>query len=161
MMEFGSLADLAMHLTQETVGGLVAAKDGVKAAVELLDKAAKAEIGTYQEASGPFGAWPELADSTKEDRLRKGFTENDPLLRSGDLRESIHHEAEDWEGTVGSDSDVMVWQEFGTSKMPPRPVLGIALYDNLDKIQDMIGHAAVSGFVGASPIHPSLGYDIS
>ena len=160
MIEFGDLRELAMHLTDETVGGLVNAKKGVKAAVEMLDKAAKAEFGIYQEASGPFAAWAELADSTKEDRLAKGFSENDPLLRSGELRDSIHHEAEDWEGIVGSTSEIMLYQELGTSRIPPRPVLGIALYDNLDRIREMIGHAAVSGFVGGQRMAPSLGYDV-
>ena len=55
----------------------------------LVEEEAKAEIGTYQDQAGPFIAWPELADSTKEDRTRQGFTENDPGLRSGAMRDSI------------------------------------------------------------------------
>lgn len=46
-------------------------------------------LGHYQTATGPFGSWPELADSTKADRVRQGYTENDPLLRSGQMRDDI------------------------------------------------------------------------
>ena len=34
---------------------------------------------------------------------------------------------EELEAEIGSDSQIMVYQEFGTSKMPPRPVMGPAL----------------------------------
>lgn len=160
MIEFGSLGDLARHLMQETVGGLTNTQHGLKAAAELLEREAKAEFGTYQQAVGPFEAWPDLADATKADRVAKGFTENDPLLRSGGLRDSIQHEVEEWEAIIGSEDPIMLFQELGTERIPPRPVLGTALWRNIDRIQQLVGFAAASGFVGGSPIDPSLGYDI-
>lgn len=160
MIEFGSLGDLAHHLMSETVGGLKNTQHGLKAAAELLERQAKAEFGTYQQAIGPFDAWAELADATKADRVARGFTENDPLLRSGELRDGIKHEVEDWEATIGSEDPVMLFQELGTENMPPRPVLGTALWLNIDKIQQLVGFAAASGFVGGEPIDPSLGYDL-
>lgn len=176
MIEFGSLADLALHLTKATVGGLVATKSGLARAAEVLEKEAKSEFGHYQDAIGPFPEWPELADSTKDDRTAKGFTENDPLLRTGDLRDSIHHEVDEWEAVVGSTSPIMPFHEFGTSKMPPRPVLGTALYRRMDQIVGLIGRTAVAGLVGLDPsgnghyaarevdemtdVHSSLGYDV-
>lgn len=160
MKEFGSLAALADHLMAETVGGLATVKHGLKLSAELLEKAAKDEVGHYQEAVGPFSAWPELADSTKADRVSKGYTENDPGLRSGEMRDSIEHEAGEWEAVVGSNDEKLVWFELGTEKQPPRPVLGTALYRNLDKVQQLIGNAAVAGFVGGTPINPALGYTI-
>lgn len=176
MIEFGSLADLALHLTKETVGGLVATKTGLTRAAELLERQAKSEFGHYQDAVGPFPEWAELAESTKEDRLAKGYTENDPLLRSGDRRDSIVHEVGEWEAIVGSTDEKMPFSEFGTSKEPPRPVLGSALYLRMDQIVDLIGRTAVSGLVGydvsgnghyaardvgdMTDIHGSLGYDV-
>jgi len=177
MMEFATLADLAHHLTRDTVGGLVATRKGLEVATAILQKEAKAEFGHYQDTEGPFPEWAELADSTKEDRLQQGFTENDPLLRRGDLRDSVERESGDWEGTVGSTSEIMPFHEFGTAKMPPRPVMGPALYRKAEEIAELIGSFAVSGLVGYQPastllyglrdmegmtnIHRSLGYGVN
>jgi HK97 gp10 family phage protein len=160
MIEFPSLAHLAHHLVLDAVGGLEGTKDGLEEAAALLEKTAKAEFGTYQDAIGTFAAWAELADSTKADRAAKGYAENDPLLRDGTLRDSIEHEVEEWTATVGSTSELMPYFEFGTSKMPPRPVLGPALYHQADKIAKMIGGYAAHGLIGGKPIHSTLGYDI-
>src|ERR1700735_5045577 len=51
-------------------------------AIMIRDEA-KAAIGTYK------FRWPHLAESTQEDRLRKGFSEDEPGLRTGEMRESI------------------------------------------------------------------------
>lgn len=176
MIEFATLADLAHHLTRETWGGLAATRQGLEVATAILQKEAKAEFGHYQAAEGPFPAWAELADATKEDRVMQGFAENDPLLRTGNLRDSIERETNDWEGIVGSTSEIMPFHEFGTAKMPPRPVLGPALYRKAEEIAELIGSFAVSGLVGYQPgatslyglrdiegmtdIHRSLGYDV-
>lgn len=53
-----------------------------------LQKEAREEVGHYQEAAGPFPAWSPLADSTMDDRIRKGFTPDDPGLRTGGMRDS-------------------------------------------------------------------------
>lgn len=177
MIEFASLADLALHLTRDTVGGLVRTREGLEVATAILQKEIKGEFGHYQPAEGPFAAWPELAESTKADRVAQGYTENDPLLRRGDLRDSIERESSDWEGIVGSTSEIMPFHEFGTSKMPPRPAFGPALYRKAEEIAHLIGSFAVSGLVGYQPgatslyglrddsdmssIHQLLGYDLN
>jgi phage gpG-like protein len=160
MMEFDSMADLAHHLMQETVGGLTQVKKGLEAAAVLLEETAKEEIGHYQEAIGPFDSWAPLAESTEARKAAKGYPPDSPLLATGAMRDSITHETESWEATVGSTDPKMVYHEFGTARIPPRPVLGTALYKKLAKVQKLIGNAAVSGFVGGDPIHPSLGYDV-
>jgi hypothetical protein len=38
MMEFATLADLAHHLTRDTVGGLVATRKGLEVATAILQK---------------------------------------------------------------------------------------------------------------------------
>jgi hypothetical protein len=118
-----------------------------KAAV-VVEKRAKEKIGEYQDQAGPFIAWPELADFTKEDRLSKGFSENDPGLRSGEMRDSIEHVVIDNEAHVGSDDDKLVWFELGTVNQPPRSVLGGAVVDEMDKILEIIGDEAVASLVG-------------
>jgi hypothetical protein len=37
----------------------------------------------------------------------------------------------------------MVYQELGTDRIPPRPVLGPAAYKNKDKIERILGEAVV------------------
>lgn len=118
-----------------------------KAAI-IVETRAKEKIGEYQEEAGPFIAWPELADSTKEDRLRQGYTENDPGLRSGEMRASIEHQVADGEAQVGSDDDKLVWFELGTVKQPPRSVLGGAVVDEMDRIIEVVGDHAVTALVG-------------
>lgn len=161
MIEFASLADLATHLVRENAMIEIGAHEGLELASIILQREAKDEFGRYQDGIGPFPEWAELAESTKEERVRLGFTENDPLLRSGELRDSIEREATKMEAIVGSTSDIMPYHEFGTAKMPPRPVLGITLYRKAEEIGRLIGSYSVSGLIGEDPIHPSLGYDLS
>lgn len=143
MPEFSSFADLAKHLDRvsreipKTVG---AALEKVGKRVEST---AKDKIGHYQDASGEFPAWPELKDTTKADRLRKGFTENDPELRTGELYGSITHDVSrsgtEHKLTVGSDLDIALWQEMGTDHIPPRPFIGPAMFENEASGQEIIG----------------------
>lgn len=158
--EFRDLAALAAHFVELKLAEVIALEEGLKVAVSAIEETARGELGTYQPEVGPFQDWAELADSTKEDRLRQGYTENDPLLRSGELGDRFSHEVVGLEGAAGSPDDKMVWLEFGTEKMPPRPVWGPAAFRNHGKILRIIGAAAVTGLLSGSGIHPSLGYDL-
>jgi len=147
-----SLADMALHLLEAEARMLVTLEHGLEKAAAEIDKAAKDKIGEYQAANGMHDAWPELADSTKEDRVRKGFTENDPLLRSGELRDSMGHETKGLEAAIGSTSDIAVYQELGTDKIPPRPFLGAAAYEHIDEVKKIVGGAVITGIVGGSAL---------
>jgi phage gpG-like protein len=116
----------------------------------VVEKEAKAEIGHYQGAAGPFSAWPELADATKEDRLKSGFSENDPLLRTGELRDSIEHTAGVDEAVVGSNSDIAVYQELGTQHIPPRSFLGGAAVRKGEEVANILGRHVVKALAGGS-----------
>lgn len=150
MKEFNSLGAFAEHILKAAVAEEIAIRAGLSKAAKLVEKEAKAEIGTYQEAIGDFAAWAELAESTKEDRLRKGFTENDPLLRTGELRDSIGMtmSTAGLEAQVGSDLDIAVWQELGTQHMPPRSFLGGAMARKLPEIKSILGASVLAGLVG-------------
>ncbi len=124
MKSFANLASFSAFLLERARATQEAHGAALEAAAVIIEKEAKAEIGHYQNAAGPFDAWAELADSTKADRVAKGFPANNPLLRSGELLHSISHSVEGDHAVVGSDSDIAVYQEMGSSRIPPRSFLG-------------------------------------
>ncbi len=148
MIELHGFLELAAKLGETALAQHEMEHHALEKVARVVDKRAKEKIGEYQEQAGPFAGWAELADSTKEDRLRQGYTENDPGLRSGEMRDSIEHVVRDGEAQVGSDDDKMVWFELGTSKQPPRSVLGGAVVEEMDKITEIVGTSAVAALVG-------------
>lgn len=159
MKQFGSLAAFAAELVTLDAKVRAQLEEGLKKVALKVEKTAKDEIGTYQSAVGPYPAWEPLADSTRADRVSKGYTENDPLLRSGQLRDSISHVTRGLEADIGSDSDIAVFQELGAAHIPPRPFLGPAVEHNHAAIRKMIGGAVVKGLLGGGSIPASLEYD--
>lgn len=110
-------------------------KEGLEKSAELIETTAKEEIGTYQGGAGPFGSWPELAEATQEERSKKGFSPDDPGLRTGQMRDGIQHKlVSDTEAAVGSDDDELLWFEVGTKHQPPRSVLGLAAVNKEEEI---------------------------
>ncbi|MGD0188894.1 MAG: phage virion morphogenesis protein [Roseiarcus sp.] len=97
----------------------VAIQLSVEKAASLVRANARDAIGNADNGYG----WAPLAESTIADKERQGYTTPAPLLRTGELRDSIgitmgHHVA--W---VGSNNDKAVWHEFGTNRIPPRPFI--------------------------------------
>jgi hypothetical protein len=144
------------------IGLLGAAASGMhEAETKALEKAAKVveaeakrEIGEYQAGAGPFAAWAELADYTKEDRLKRGYTENDPGLRTGEMRDGIGHAVHGSEAVVGSNDDKLVWFELGRAGVnggepqPPRSVLGIAAVHKSKEVAHICGETVVMRIAG-------------
>lgn len=147
-----TLAEMALHLVTAEAKLLVSLEHGLEKVAATIDQAAKDKIGEYQAANGMHDAWPELADSTKAERSRLGFTENDPLLRTGELRDSISHETKGLEAAIGSTSDIAVYQEMGTDKIPPRPFLGAAAYEHIEDVKKIVGGAVITGIVGGKAL---------
>lgn len=104
---------------------------------QVVEDEAKRLIGTYDYDP----RWPELADATKKDRVDQGFPENDPGLRTGEMRDSIHHHVDRPRHTVhiGSDNDHLVWFELGTVHQPPRTVLKGALLNVSERLVHELG----------------------
>lgn len=148
----------AVHLRRSAFLEYEALRVGLKECAKKIKKTAKDEIGHYQPEVSSFPAWKELAPSTKKDRVRKGFSENDPLLRTGEMRDSIGYRVERLEAAIGSTSDIMVYQELGTKNIPARPVLGPAAFRNKKFIQETLGLAAVSGIMGGKSL-TTLGHN--
>ena len=113
-----------------------------KAAEEIRDSA-RAMIGTED------AEWAPLAESTVSEKERLGYTgkvsATDPLLRTGELRDSIEvRDVSPSRAIVASDDPVLAYQEFGTSRIPPRPVIGAALFRSKAAIEKILGTAAAS-----------------
>lgn len=107
-------------------------REALKAGAEVIEKEAKRVIGTYD-----YG-WPQLAQSTQTERSRLGYPANEPLLREGNMRDSIEHTIIDaHHAEIGSDSDIAVYQELGTATIPARSFLaGAAVHKEKEIAQE-------------------------
>lgn len=114
--------------------------------VKEIEETAKEEIGVYQPAFGPFEAWAPLAESTKADRVRLGYSEDEPLLRSSELRDSIQSEVVGLAAIVGTKSEIGIWQEVGTNHIPPRPFIGPAYVRKIDPLMESLSLIVSRGF---------------
>ena len=151
-----SLVDFAQHLGRLDIAVEMENRRLLEHAARVIEKEAKDEIGTRQDAAGPFEAWAPLADTTihgfdghpgKAD-LGHSPPDYDPLLRKGDMRDSIEHTVIGYEAHVGSNSDVAVWDELGTEKMPARSFLGGAAVRKRDEVGHIIGWTTVNILLG-------------
>ncbi len=155
MKEF-SLLGFIEHAALMAVEVVAAEHHALEHAAELVEAEAKASVGHYQAQSGPFAAWAELADATKDDRVAQGFPANEPELRTGELRDSIEHTVTGHEAEIGSDSEVMEYHELGTAKMPPRSILGGAAARKADQVAEIFG-AEVVGVLASGQLGLSMG----
>lgn len=132
----------------------------MRQAARLVQREARSYIGTYQPAAPPFVAWAPLAYTTLHGgrtatgqyfpgKIALGYAPPDnPLLRTGAMRASIQHRVSvgrhHAEAEIGSNSQVAVWQELGTARIPPRSFLGSAAARNADAIADLLGRAGIA-----------------
>jgi len=86
-------------------------------------------VGHIKRVFGDLNKLATLKESTQAERVRQDYTPNDPLLRSGELRDSITSEAAGSISAVGSTDPKMPWLEYGTHKMVARPAIGIGTHD--------------------------------
>lgn len=149
MIEFNSLGAFGRHLTRLALEGEAVTHHITAEGAEHIQHAAQKKIGEYQSHSGPFPGWPELAESTKADRAAQGFPENEPLLRTGTLRDSIEVHQEGDKAVVGSRDEVALYQEVGTEKgIPPRPFLGPAAFEAKQPIGVIAGNTLIAWISG-------------
>ncbi|MCJ7926441.1 MAG: hypothetical protein MUW55_11010 [Pantoea vagans] len=119
---------------------------GFRVIVKEIEETAREEIGEYQPAVGPFNAWSPLEEATKTARMRSGYSADEPLLRSGGLRYTIESEVIGLAAIVGTKSEIGLWQEVGTDRVPPRPFIGPAYVRKIDPLMESIGLAISRGF---------------
>lgn len=149
MQEFQSFGLFGKHLAKVAAIGEAVTHEAAKAGAQHIANDAKARIGEYQDAVGPYPAWANLAPATVQDRIAKGFTPDDPLLRTGELQESIQVVAEGNTAGAVSDDMVALYQEMGTATIPPRPFLGPAGYDSKKGIERVMVDALMLWIGGA------------
>jgi phage gpG-like protein len=160
MRSFASPAAFALFATHLVERVERETRTSLEEAARVVQAEAKRSIGDYQPAAGPFAAWAPLAASTQQDRVAKGFTPNDPLLRTGALRDSIGRKVGQREAVVGSDSPIAVYQELGTRTIPPRSFLGGAAVRKTDEVVGILGRRAMAVLRGESGAEvPILGDD--
>ena len=150
LQSFGALARALERSSQKLAADLAVTMEKCAVVVEL---AAKAEIGHYQtENMGPFSVWAPLAPSTVAEKRAKGYASegnDNPLLRTGEMRDSIEHESSFRQFGVGSKDEILVYQELGTDRgIPPRPVLAPALYRNVKTILAEVGKTIEKNIAG-------------
>lgn len=142
---FAGLADRIAQMRATAMERLPEVLDTIGAEIE---RDAKDEIGTYQrENMGELRSWDDLTKATQADRVRAGFSANEPLLRTGTLRDSITHTVEGNRAVIGSDDPIALYQELGTHgpgvgpsgyHVPPRPFLATAAYRNRARIVEAV-----------------------
>jgi hypothetical protein len=150
MREFTAIGDFATYLGTQVMREVAKIEPALEAAAKIVEDEAKARVGIeHPTASGPFQAWPPLADATRADRVAHGFPENEPLLRYGILQAEISHVVHGYEATVGSDDWVALWQEVGTTtNIPERSFLGAAAYDKAEVVAQLLGGGVAMALAG-------------
>lgn len=162
MKSFKSIGAFLEYLPTIIAEMEIAEHVGLEKVGALIETEAKHEIGHYQEAVGPFGAWAPLTQNTLNGFFlpsgrwidpKVNQPPDNPLDETGELRASISHTVGEHEVTIGSPLQLAVWQELGVNEgmpyeQPPRSFLGGAAFRKRDKAVDtVVGHivAAMAG----------------
>ena len=151
MRDFDSFGSFGRHLGRLASISPAVTERATDAAAEAIEQTAKDEIGAYQAGISGQPAWPQLAPSTLEEKIRQGYAtpqHHNPLLRTGELRESISHRTSGNEAEIGSSSQVALYHEFGTSRMPPRPIFGQAVFRAGGRLVEAVGGVAFAWVAG-------------
>lgn len=156
MKNFRSLSDFANHLAMLAAESTAVTHHMTERGAETIQRIAKSEIAHYQPAVGPFARWEELTAETEFDKIRQGYPVEAPLLRTGELRDSIKKTVQGNEAVVGSDEDKMVWHELGTPTIPPRAVLGPAAIRGMKDVEPRFSLTIGAWLAGRSWRNPRL-----
>lgn len=108
---------------------------------KLLDSLDRVNFAPIQ--SDALGAAAQQLGASVRESLSHppGSDHATPWLRTGLLRDSTTTEASSEEAVVASNSPVAVYQEHGTSAVPPRPFLAPAAAAGAETAADHVGRA--------------------
>jgi hypothetical protein len=148
-VEFSSFAHFASHLAQLRVSQAAAPDAGLQAVATHVENAAKAELARYQGTRESFLASEQLAEETNVDRESYCYDHNDPLFHPEVLTDSYCNYVSGSDAWIGSTLPPAAWMEIGTSwGGEPRPVLGPAICNSRDAIQQTPGGTAQGSLPG-------------
>ncbi|GGH14882.1 hypothetical protein GCM10007036_14480 [Alsobacter metallidurans] len=133
-MTFNNLGAFATHLGGLVVGMEHAETVALRKAAKIVQTEAKRVIGTYE-----YG-WTPL----KPDTIKAKARGDTPLLETGQLRDSIGIKVGIGNATIGSNEMKAVWQELGTSRIPPRSFLVAAAKHKQKEVVAEIGKVIIS-----------------
>lgn len=162
-----TLAQFADHISRTARVMPILRQRALRISGARLARISRGYIGEYQNFSGPFSPWRPLAVSTLlggvsptgyhyKGKIELGFAPPDnPLLRTGELRDSIGFQLTPRGVVIGSALPVARYQEFGThdtprhNAIPPRPFIGPAVYvhgwDEVQRVARIVFHPLMSG----------------
>lgn len=99
-------------------------------------------------------SWRPLTPDYVSDKKAAGKTgrvsATDPWLLSGATLESLGAAVDGFSAVLGAGTDQAVWNEVGTAKMQPRPLLALAMQNAADYAEDVFYEAAVAMLVPPS-----------
>jgi phage gpG-like protein len=122
----------------------------IVAAVALTETMEAVAVEAKSYIGHEMPGWAPLAESTVAEKQRLGYTGHlsptDPLLRTGEMRESIGSsvDAATLTGVVGSTDKLAAFQELGTAHIPPRPFLSTSMFRAQPAAELFFGRAAVA-----------------
>jgi len=144
----GTLLGFAAKLAAIQGGALIAQQHALSEGAKIVHEEAQDRIGTYQSDAGPFAAWPTLAPSTIEERVRLGYSATEPLLRTGEMRESLDWNASPFQANIGSDCPIAKAQELGDGDdLPARSFLGGAAFSKEQEVVDKVAQELIVAYV--------------
>lgn len=154
--EFKSFTEAGAFFVRAAVIHETVKKTAMRRAGTKVLAHARSKFGKYQPAVGEWPAWMFLTDYTMTERLHLGFKPDEPLKRTSSLKNSVLLSIDHDRIVIGSNDPRMIWHEMGTATIPPRPVLGPALYEKRHEVAKIIGHSIAKhvmyGFVKAEDL---------
>ena len=150
MTSFASIDAFLAHMARVQAELPHAQRRGEEAAGKALAHLAAAMVGTEDER------WAALAASTVARKERLGQTgrvsATDPLYATGEYRVSISYRIEGGAVLIGSGDPIAPFLEFGTGRMPERPVFGPTMFVHGHAAADLIAGHIMGAFMGLA--HP-------
>ena len=116
---------------------------------DLIARLARIDFATIQHVALEAAASQLEAAVKQELSHLPGADHATPWLRTGELRDSIAHIADEQSACVGSDDPAAVYQELGTRSDPPRPFLAPAAAAAAEDIAHAVAAAVARAIAGA------------
>jgi hypothetical protein len=167
MREYSTFAGLARHFEKLAGFGAEVTEAIAEQGAAAIRDDAKAKLGHYQGPVAGFNGWAPLSLARKTERVLDGFTANDPLLASGQLRDAIsstliaggaavgvaHEPHHDPDGGTSDTGEIALRMELGDGA-PPRPFLGPAAITSKPAVARIAGRALVAWISGGNWLQP-------